>query len=267
MRTIADLMSLRGRAALIAGGSGHIGTAMADALAELGADVALLDLTEDACARSAERLRAAHRVEAVPVVADLADESALRAAVRNVVARLGRLDVLIHAAAWGGMTRAPGWAEPFERQTVPAWDAAMRVNLTSAFVLVQEAREALARSGHGSVILISSIYGLVGPDMRLYEGTEMTNPVGYGASKGGLLQLMRYLATLLAPAVRVNAISPGGLWRQQPEAFHERYRRRTPLGRMAGEEDLKGAAAYLASDLSAYVTGHNLLVDGGWTAW
>ena len=95
----------------------------------------------------------------------------------------------------------------------------------------------------------------------------MANPAGYAASKGGLLQLTRYLATLLAPRVRVNAISPGGVWRDQPEAFHQRYLARTPLGRMATEEDLKGAIAYLASDLSAYVTGHNLVVDGGWTAW
>jgi len=143
----------------------------------------------------------------------------------------------------------------------------MRVNLTSAFVIVQEAKEALAASGRGSVILFASIYGMVGPDLRLYAGTSMGNPAGYGVSKGGLLQLMRYLATVLAPRVRVNAISPGGVWRQQPEAFHERYTSRTPLSRMAIEEDLKGAVAYLASDLSSYVTGHNLVVDGGWTAW
>ena len=119
----------------------------------------------------------------------------------------------------------------------------------------------------GSVILIASIYGLVGPDLRLYEDTLMNNPLGYGVSKGGLLQLMRYLATILAPDIRVNAISPGGVWRSQAEIFHKRYRERTPLKRMAIEEDLKGAFAYLASDLSAYVTGHNLVIDGGWTAW
>lgn len=111
------------------------------------------------------------------------------------------------------------------------------------------------------------MYGHVGPDMRLYAGTTMANPVGYGASKGGLLQLTRYLSTLLAPHVRVNAISPGGIWRGQPDAFHEQYRQRTPMGRMATEEDMKGAVAYLASDLSAFVTGHDLVVDGGWTAW
>ena len=95
----------------------------------------------------------------------------------------------------------------------------------------------------------------------------MSNPVGYGVSKGGLLQLTRYLATRLAPEVRVNAITPGGVWRGQPQTFYERYKARTPLGRMAAEEDFKGAAAYLASDLSAYVTGHNLVVDGGLMTW
>jgi NAD(P)-dependent dehydrogenase (short-subunit alcohol dehydrogenase family) len=181
--------------------------------------------------------------------------------------KMDGLDILIHCAAYVGTTQVAGWAAPFEQQSVAAWDAAMRVNLTSAFILVQEAGQALAESTHGSVILISSIYARVGPDLRLYEGTSMSNPAAYGASKAGLLQLTRYLATTLAPRVRVNAISPGGVWRGQPEAFHERYRQRTPLGRMAREEDLKGAVAYFASDLSAYVTGQELLVDGGWTAW
>jgi NAD(P)-dependent dehydrogenase (short-subunit alcohol dehydrogenase family) len=107
----------------------------------------------------------------------------------------------------------------------------------------------------------------VGPDFQLYEGTPLANPAAYGVSKAGLLQLVRYLATALAPGVRVNAISPGGVERGQPEVFQARYRERTPLGRLASEEDLKGAIAYLASDLSSYVTGHNLVVDGGWTAW
>ena len=117
------------------------------------------------------------------------------------------------------------------------------------------------------MINVGSIYGMVGPDMRLYEGTTMGNPAAYAASKGGLLQFTRWLATILAPEVRVNSITPGGVWRNQPEAFHERYKARTPLRRMAHEEDFKGAVAYLASDLSSYVTGHNLLVDGGWTVW
>jgi NAD(P)-dependent dehydrogenase (short-subunit alcohol dehydrogenase family) len=118
-----------------------------------------------------------------------------------------------------------------------------------------------------SIINIGSIYGLCGPDLSLYEGTEMGNPAAYAASKGGVIQLTRWLATVLAPEVRVNCLSPGGVLRNQPEVFIERYIRRTPLRRMAVEEDFKGAIAFLASDLSSYCTGQDIAVDGGWTAW
>ena len=250
-RRLRELGDLSGRRALVAGGAGHLGRACVDALAELGAEVAVVDVEPEGDA----------------IRADLADEREARRAVHEAAGRLGGLDVLVHCAALVGQDELPGWSVPFAEQTVEAWDAALRVNLTSAFVLVHEAREQLAASGHGSVILFGSIYGVVGPDAALYEGTTMANPTAYGASKGGLLQLVRYLATTLAPRVRVNAISPGGVERGQPATFVERYTARTPLGRMATEEDVKGAVAFLASDLSAYVTGHNLVVDGGWTAW
>jgi len=236
-------------------------------LAELGASVAVLDIDQTAAGASASEIAHSYKVKTLAIAVDLTDITAVQSAPKRVVAEFGRLDIVIHSAAYGGDTRFPGWAVPFDEQTIEAWDRALRVNLTSAFALAQAARQPLIDSGHGSIVLISSIYGLVGPDMSLYEGTTMNNPAGYGASKGGLLQLMRYLATVLAPQIRVNAISPGGVWRQQAEQFHARYQSRTPLGRMATEEDLKGAAAYLSSDLSSYVTGHNLVVDGGWTVW
>ena len=267
VKSISQLMDLSGRAALVTGGAGHIGLAVGEALGELGATIAVLDLDEAGCRKRVDELSQFGRAPAVPIPCDLTDESATRGAVRQAVKEMGGLDIIVHCAAYVGTTPVSGWAVPFEQQTVEAWDAALRVNLTSAFTVVQEAKETLSAFGRGSVILFSSIYGLVGPQMDLYAGTAMANPAGYGASKGGLLQLVRYLATVLAPRIRVNAISPGGVWRNQPEAFHECYVSRTPLGRMATEEDLKGAVAYLASDLSAYVTGHNLVVDGGWTAW
>jgi NAD(P)-dependent dehydrogenase (short-subunit alcohol dehydrogenase family) len=251
-RRFSELADLAGRRALVAGGAGHIGRACVETLTELGAAAVVVD-----------------RIDAGDgsIVADLTVEGEARAAVRSAVERLGGLDVLVHAAALVGTDDLAGWSVPFAEQSVEAWDAALRTNLTSAFVLVHEARAALATSGRGSVIFFGSIYGVVGPDARLYEGTSMANPAAYGASKGGLLQLVRYLATTLAPDVRVNAISPGGIDRGQPAAFQERYRACAPLRRMATEEDVKGAVAYLSSDLSAYVTGHNLVVDGGWTAW
>jgi NAD(P)-dependent dehydrogenase (short-subunit alcohol dehydrogenase family) len=266
-RTLKQLMDLQNRVALITGGAGHIGRVLAESLAELGASIAVLDVDQAAAETVAADIAANNNVKASALPLDLTDLEAVKKAPARVVEEYGRLDIVIHSAAYGGDTKFPGWAVPFDDQTGDAFERALRVNLTSAFVLTQSARKPLSDSGHGSIVLISSIYGLVGPDMNLYEGTTMANPAGYGASKGGLLQLMRHLATVFAPDVRVNAISPGGVWRQQPDAFHNRYRARTPLGRMASEEDLKGAAAYLASDLSSYVTGHNLVVDGGWTVW
>ena len=255
-------MSLQGRVALVTGGAGHIGSAIHDALRELGAEVAITDADPAGCRRVEQEGKAAS-----VVLADLRDEAEVRGVVASTLARHRRLDILVHCAAYVAATPVAGWAVPFRDQKIEPWDDAMRVNLSSAFILAQEAAKPLAESGRGSIIFISSIYGMVGPDLSLYEGTEMGNPAAYAASKAGLLQLSRYLATVLAPSVRVNCITPGGVWRNQPEAFVDRYKAKTPLKRMAREEDFKGAVAYLASDLSSYVTGHNLVVDGGWTAW
>ena len=261
-RTIADLSSLSGRTALVTGGTGHIGRVICDALTEMGATVAVADVDAKSCAAA---VREGWASSAFPV--DLRDETATRGVVAKVVDRHARLDILVHCAAYVGTKQRAGWAVPFSEQSSEAWREAMQVNLTSAFELSQESAPHLVSSGHGSIVFISSIYGVVGPDNSLYEGTTMANPAAYGASKAGLLQLARYLATTLAPSVRVNSITPGGVWRNQPQEFVDRYVGRTPLARMASEEDFMGAVAYLASDLSSYVTGHNLVVDGGWTSW
>ncbi len=267
MKSLDDLIDLSGRRALVTGGTGHLGIAVCETLIELGAQVAVLDRDRRACETRAAELSVIRPGGAFSMPCDLADESATRKATKEAVASMGGLDIFVHCAGYVGTTSAPGWVAPFEKQTVEAWDAAMRVNLTAAFIIAQEAKSALESSVGGSVILFGSIYGVVAPDFRLYEGTEMGTPAGYAASKGGLVQLTRYLASALAPRVRVNALSPGGVLRGQPDAFRERYTKRTPLRRMAVEADVKGAVAFLAGDLSAYVTGQNLLVDGGWTAW
>jgi NAD(P)-dependent dehydrogenase (short-subunit alcohol dehydrogenase family) len=267
MRSISELMSLKGRKALLTGGAGHIGLALSQTLVELGAIVAIADLDKDECEKRADELNEMGNGKAWALPVNLLDEQSTRQTVQAALRQQGGLDILIHCAAFVGTTNFPGWGVPFQQQSLTAWDAALRVNLSAAFILAQESHQALETSKHGSIIFVSSIYGMVGPDMSLYEGTAMTNPAGYGASKGALLQLARYLATVFAPEVRVNAITPGGVWRSQPEIFVNRYEKRTPMGRMGTEEDFKGAVAYLASDLSAYVTGQNLIVDGGWTAW
>lgn len=267
MRLVKSLMDISGRKALVTGGAGHIGFMTAQTLVELGADVTLLDLDEIACQESVAKISRPEQTSLFALPCDLTNEQATRSAVQKSISLMGGLDILVHCAAYVGTTEVAGWAVPFKEQTIVAWNAAMSVNLTSVFTMMQEGREALAASGNGSVIFFGSIYGTVGNDMRLYQGTGIESPAAYPASKGGIIQLARYFATFFAPQIRVNTISPGGVWRDQPDDFHERYIYRTPMGRMATEEDLKGAVAYLASDLSAYVTGHNLAVDGGWTAW
>ncbi|TAK00229.1 SDR family oxidoreductase [bacterium] len=267
MKPLKELMNLRGRVALITGGSGHIGAVLCEALAELGAFVVVLDIDEAPCIQVAKHIQETYSVETLPLVTDLIDERALRSVPEEVLSRFGRLDILVNCAALVGVSPLQGWAVPFQDQRSEGWRQALEVNLMVPFLLVQSCAKSLAHSGHGSVVNIGSIYGLVGPDMRLYEGTSLGNPAAYAASKGGLLQLTRWLAAVLAPDVRVNTVSAGGVWRNQPAEFCNRYINRTPLGRMAKEEDLKGAVAYLCSDLSAYVTGHNLVVDGGWTVW
>ena len=262
MKSLKDLMDLSGRVAMITGGAGHLGSALAEGLAELGADIVLLDCDQKLATAKVQALQAQHQIKAVALTVDLQNEEE----IRSVPDRLQQLDILVHCAALVGTSDLAGWAVPFEQQRSDTWRRALEVNLTAVFTLTQACYPLLKRSQHGSVIHVGSIYGMVGPDMDLYEGTLLGNPAAYAASKGGLAQLTRWLASNLAPEVRVNTLTPGGIFRDQAEPFLSRYTKKTLLKRMAREEDFKGAVAYLASDLSAYVTGQNLVVDGGLTA-
>lgn len=266
-RSLREMMSLDGRVAVVTGGAGHIGRAIAGALAELGATIALVDVAASAGKATAAELATRWPVKAEMFDCDFEQGEAVKDLPRRVREAFGGIDIIVNCAAFVGTSGLEGWAVPFEQQSDATWRRALEVNLTAPFVLIQAAAEDLARSGHGSVINIASIYGLAGPDWRLYEGTPLGNPAAYAASKGGLIQMTRWLATTMAPKIRVNAVAPGGVFRATPEPFLSRYVARTPLARMATENDMKGAVAFLASDLSAYVTGQCLAVDGGWTAW
>lgn len=265
MRSLQELMSLGGRVGLVTGGAGHLGRVICETLAEQGAAVAVLDRTGSRPV--ADELAGRYGVPTLAIDLDLADEAARKAVPERVADALGSLDILVNNAAFVGSSGLTGWVAPFAEQTVETWRQAMEVNLTAVFDLSQAALPYLARGTHGSIVNVASIYGVVGPDWSLYEGTAMGNPAAYAASKGGLIQFSRWLATTVAPSVRVNAISPGGVARGQPDMFRQRYEARTPLRRMACEEDFKGVVAFLASDASSYVTGQNILVDGGWSAW
>ena len=251
---------LTGRTAVVTGGAGPLGRALTGALAEAGATVLVVDLV--GAHEQAARLGPGH----LGITADLTRPEDL-AAVEEAVTLHGACDVLVHNAAFTGTSGVPGYAVPFAEQTDEAFASATWLNLTVPFSLTRRLAPLLRAGGHGSVIMVSSIYGLVGPNLALYEGTTMGNPAAYGATKGGLVQLTRYLATVLAPDVRVNGFAPGGIQRGQDQTFTDRYSRLTPLGRMATEQDFAGVVTWIAGDASAYVTGQTVAVDGGWTAW
>lgn len=267
MNSLKSLMEMRGRRVLLTGATGGLGRIIAETMAELGADLFLVDrpgadfdtMRDKLVQRGAGSVETAH--------CDLEQQDDRDGLVAGVLGSPTGLDVLVNNAAFVGTSGLTGWAAPLVEQSVETWRRALEVNLTAAFDLCKQLAPALGAGGNGAIVNVASIYGVLGPNWGLYEGTAMANPAAYAASKGGLAQLTRWLATTLAPRVRVNCISPGGVFRNQPEVFVERYEAMTPLGRMAREDDFRGAFAYLASDLSRYVTGQNLMVDGGWSAW
>jgi NAD(P)-dependent dehydrogenase (short-subunit alcohol dehydrogenase family) len=265
MRDLKTMMDMTGRRALITGGAGHLGRTMADSLAELGAEVVLVDVAGAPTQAIADDIAGRRGATVTALDCDLEDADARAAMVGRFAP--GGLSVLVNNAAFVGTSGLTGWSEPFSGQSVETWRRALEVNLTAGFHLCQLFAPVLKDGPGGSIINIASIYGQWGPDYALYEGTAMANPAAYGASKAGLIQFTRWLSTTLAPQVRANVISPGGIARGQPESFVERYTARTPLRRMATEEDFRGAVAFLASDASAYVTGQVVCVDGGWGVW
>jgi NAD(P)-dependent dehydrogenase (short-subunit alcohol dehydrogenase family) len=268
VRKLSDLQDLADGVVLITGGAGHLGRTMAGTMLQMGAAVALVDRAASVLERAAEILRDIYPERRIAIFeTDLESGSAREKLFSQFTQQFSRLDVLINNAGFVGDTDLQGWAVEFEAQSIETWRRAIEVNLTAPFHLAQLFAPLLRANGAGSIINISSIYGMLGPDLSLYDGTVMGNPAAYAASKGGLLQLTRWLATVMAPDVRVNSITPGGLERGQPEAFAKRYVAKTPMARMGSEEDFIGAAAFLASDASRWVTGQNIVVDGGWTAW
>jgi NAD(P)-dependent dehydrogenase (short-subunit alcohol dehydrogenase family) len=258
------LSDMAGRRVLVTGGTGHLGRVIAETLAEQGASVVLLDRPGSPFQEVEAQLRATWGVDCQSIACDLEDEAARSGAIQAMLNDGKPLNCLVNNAAFVGTSNLQGWSTAFEAQSLNTWRRALEVNLTAPFHLSQGLSLLLRRSKGANILNITSIYAEHGPDWRLYEGTSMGNPAAYSASKAGLTQLTRWLATTLAPDVRVNAISPGGIFRSQPDLFVERYRGKTPMQRMAEEDDFRGSVAYIVSDLSRYVTGQVLRVDGGW---
>ena len=264
MSTIKELSNLNGRVSIITGATGHLGKVISETLAELGSDLILIDRPESDFSTMISDLKPRWGVEVETYSCDLELPNQRKELISSVVNSHKEINCLINNAAFVGTSELPGWSVPFGQQTSETFSRALEVNLTAVFDLAKGFSSILKNSKSANIINIASIYGMYAPDWDLYKGTDMNNPAAYGSSKAGLIQLTRWLSTQLAPQVRVNSISPGGIFRNQEKEFVKRYEAKTPLGRMATEDDLKGAISFLATDLSKYVTGQNLSVDGGW---
>ena len=251
-----DLFSLQGRVAVVTGGAGQLGSEIVRGLEQRGAHVAVFDVAADRFS------------------VDVTDRTGIERATEEVAREWGVPHVLVNAAALDSPPDAPPEeVGPFESYPEESFDQVMDVNVKGTFLCCQVIGAVMAREGRGSIVNVSSIYGMLSPVQDVYDfrrrgGETFFKPVAYSVSKSALYNLTRYLATYWAKSgVRVNTLTLAGVWNDQPKEFVDAYTARLPLGRMADVREVVGPVVFLASDASSYVTGANLVADGGWSAW
>jgi NAD(P)-dependent dehydrogenase (short-subunit alcohol dehydrogenase family) len=276
MKEIFDRFDLTGQTAIVTGGSGLLGQEFCRTLTESGAAVVVADIDPHGAEATANLLRKSGK-QALAIEVDVTEPGSVRSMVDAAQEAFGRLDILVNSAALDPKFDPDALAEgstplgAFEDYPLAAWKQALDVNLTGMFLCCQAAVRPMLAQDHGVIINICSTYGLVGPDQRIYQrmGQQSSfKPVYYSVTKAGVLGMTRYLAAYYAGKnIRVNALTPGGVYNNHDETFLKAYSSRAVMGRMAHRDEMNGALLFLASDASSYMTGSNLIVDGGWTAW
>ena len=273
MTQIFDKFSLNGRVALVTGGAGLLGREFCLTLAQAGAEVYAADLNFEAADQVAKQI-AEQGFSARGIALDITDPASVAAAVDEIVKRSGHIDILVNSAAMDPKFdphHATSNSNAFETYPLGSWQDALNVNLTGPFLVSQAVARQMVTQKKGSIINICSTYGLGGPDQRIYEKPgkpRVFKPVYYTVTKAGILGLTKYMATYYAGSeIRVNALTPGGVFNGHDDEFVNNYSARTVIGRMARKDEMNGALLFLASDASSYMTGGNVVVDGGWTAW
>jgi NAD(P)-dependent dehydrogenase (short-subunit alcohol dehydrogenase family) len=270
---IQSLFDLSGRVAIVTGGAGLLGSHHGAILAAAGANVVLLDLARTSPWTRAEQLQLAHGTECLGLAADITSEESLFQVRDTILKKFGHIDILINNAANNPKVEADSdnkqWSR-LENFPLAVWNADIAVGLTGAFLCSRIFGAEMARRSRGVIVNVASDLGVIAPDQRLYrkeglpEDQQPVKPVTYSVVKTGLIGLTRYLSTYwTTQQIRVNAISPGGVFTGQPEEFTSKLHQLIPMGRMAREDEYEGAILFLCSDASSYMTGHNLIVDGG----
>jgi NAD(P)-dependent dehydrogenase (short-subunit alcohol dehydrogenase family) len=251
---------LSGKVAIVTGAGGYLGAQICQGLGDAGAFIVIACRNNDK-AQSVRTALEMKRIESITVGLDVTDEISVRGALEKVFSRYGRIDILVNNA--GVATN-----RMVEELDLLEWNRVVAVNLTGTFLCSKIFCEPMLSQRRGSVINVSSIYGVVAPDQRIYGDTGRNSSLVYAATKAGIIQMTRYLAVYWADkGVRVNCISPGGILRNQEPDFVNRYSSRVPMNRMASLKDIPGAVVFLASDASSYITGQNIVIDGGLTSW
>jgi NAD(P)-dependent dehydrogenase (short-subunit alcohol dehydrogenase family) len=266
-----ELFSLKNKVAIVTGALGLIGKNHCYALAEAGANIVVCDLDENKCKKFAISLPS----KSIGVCVDITKKSSVENLKSKALKEFGKIDILVNNGAINDMFENPKTASEFsmfENYPIDMWQKSIDVNLTGTFLCSQIIGSELAKAGKGSIINIASTYGMVGPDQSIYKKPDGTQSFykspAYPATKGAIINFTRFLAAYWGnKGVRVNTLSPGGVENNQDEYFINNYSAKTMLGSMAAPDDYKGAIVFLASDASSYMTGTNLVVDGGWTAW
>jgi NAD(P)-dependent dehydrogenase (short-subunit alcohol dehydrogenase family) len=253
-----NIFSCKDKVAVVTGGSGLIGSEIALALNEFGAIVFVADLGKS----GPPFIKSKKNIEFLHF--DITSETIMSKALNVITKQYGKIDIFINSA----YPKTNDWGEKLEKIPFESWKTNVNNHLGGYFLSSRIAAKAMKKSGGGTIINIASIYGIVGPDFSIYEDTDITMPAAYSAIKGGIISFTKYLATYYAENnIRANVISPGGILDRQPGSFIQKYAKKTPLGRMGHPADIAGAAIFLSSDASSYITGQNIVVDGGWTAW
>ena len=261
---VSKLFDLQGRVIIITGAVGLIGSQYAEILSDAGAHVVIADIKQEWCDEAARKITARSGVEALGVEVDISREDSVQKMVASVVAKFGRIDGLINNA----VCKPKAFFKNFEEYPADDWELVMSVNMRGVYLCSQAVGRVMVAQKRGVIVNIASTYGIVGPDPSIYGESGINAPAVYSASKGGVIALTKYLAAYWGKhGIRVNSLSPGGVENSQDPEFIKRYCAKTPLGRMAQKDDYKGAMLFLMSDASCYMTGSNMVVDGGWTCW
>ena len=263
---VKKLFDLSDKIVVLTGAAGYLGKNYVDGLSQAGANVVLSDINYQGCKKIEKQMREKYDVDPLSVKLDLTDSKSIKCMISKITKKYSSIDVLVNNAAYQGdkKIRSAG----FEKLELGTWNKAINVNLTGIFLLCQAVGKIMLKQKSGNIINISSTYGMVGADQRIYGKSGLNSPAFYAATKSGILNLTRYLASYWnRTGIRVNTLSPGGVENNQDKNFIKKYSEKTMLGRMARNDEYVGALIFLASDASSYMTGSNLVIDGGWTAW